>query len=114
MDGKHQDFLTELGARLAAVRHDRGLTQEQVAEMVGVDPQTVQRAERGRTSLSLARLRDVALALDVDLAELFKAADVEVPAERLDRGAAELLAVWAGVPDERRDRAVRVLREFTR
>ena len=56
MDGNQRKFLTDLGARLAAVRRERGLTQEQVAEVVGVDPQTIQRAENGRTSLSLARL----------------------------------------------------------
>ncbi len=114
MDGNQRKFLTDLGARLAAVRRERGLTQEQVAEVVGVDPQTIQRAENGRTSLSLARLREVAAALDVELSELFKTRDDEVPSGQLGDGAVELLATWAAVPDERRDRAMRVLREFTR
>lgn len=114
MDGNHRQFLIDLGARLAVVRRDRGLSQEQVAETVGVDPQTIQRAERGRTSLSLARLNDIATALDLPLSELFKSEDEAIPEGQLPVRSAEVLAVWASVPEERRDRALRVLREFTR
>jgi len=56
----------------------------------------------------------VASALDVEPSELLKTRDTELPSARLADGAVELLATWAAVPDERRDRAMRVLREFTR
>ena len=108
-----QPFLRDVGARLAEVRRTRGLTQEQLAEIVGVDPQTIQRAETGRTSLSLLRIRRVADALDVNLGELFREVGAEMPEQWLEPGAAELLAVWSGVPEARRALALRVLRAFS-
>jgi len=39
---------TSLGIALAALRHRRGLTQEQLAARLGIDPTYVSQIERGR------------------------------------------------------------------
>ena len=70
--------VASIGQLRRARRSAPKLTQEQLAELAGVDPQTVQRAETGRTALSLVRLRSVVGTLGVSLAELFAVEDGEL------------------------------------
>ncbi len=107
-------FLRDVGARLAEVRRSRGLTQERLAEAIRVDPQTIQRAETGRAALSLSRLREIANVLDIGLAELFRDLHAPVLVQGEDPHAVEALSAWRGIPAERRDLALRMLREFGR
>ena len=108
-----RDFLQGLGARLAEIRHDRGLSQEQVAEAAGVDPQTIQRAETGRTALSLARLRVIAGVLGIGLQDLFTALGSEVPVPNLDPDEIKVMSMWRKIPADRRELALQVLKAFT-
>lgn len=64
----------QLGRELRRVRLARNLTQADVAERVETDPETISRFERGATLPSLARLLDLAEALDVTVASLLGAA----------------------------------------
>lgn len=114
MDPDDGQFLRDVGARLAELRRSRGLTQDRLAEAIGVDPQTVQRAETGRAALSLSRLRDIADTLDIGLAELFREVHTPIVVQGTDPQAVEALALWRGIPAERRELAMRVLREFGR
>jgi transcriptional regulator with XRE-family HTH domain len=107
------DLVRSVGARLAAARKARALTQEAVAELAGVDPQTVQRAEAGRVSLSLPRLKLLADALGVPMTVLFDVAP-EVPAAPWDPDDARIVALWRRVPPARRELALRVLGAFAR
>lgn len=59
-----------VGQNIAAARKERGLTQAQLGDMAGIDAITVSRTETGSTTLSLARLVEIADALDVSLATL--------------------------------------------
>ena len=109
----HREFLRAVGTRLSEVRRDRGLTQEQLAELVGVDPQTIQRAETGRTALSLLRLRAIARALGVGLAELFTAEDGQlsgVPEAPWVDDELQAAVAFKAIPEDRRRWAVKVLR----
>lgn len=58
----------EWGARLRAARQDKGLTQNELAELAEIDQANVSRVEAGRAGLN-AMLR-VAAALGVTLEEL--------------------------------------------
>lgn len=49
-------FARMLGRALAKARTESGLTQEQVANRLGVDPQTISRQERGANWPTLPRL----------------------------------------------------------
>jgi transcriptional regulator with XRE-family HTH domain len=54
-----------IGARVRALRQARGLTQEAVAESLGVQPTAVTRFETGAVGLSLTTLCDLADVLGV-------------------------------------------------
>lgn len=49
-EGKQELLATVVGHRLAAVRHARGLTQQQVAERMGVTKGRVSQIEQGKIS----------------------------------------------------------------
>ena len=107
------DFLRAVGARLAEIRHERGLTQEVVAEQAGVDPQTIQRAETGRTALSLSRLRVISGVLGVGMAELFTGVGEPIPEPVMDPDEIRLNSIWKKIPADRRDLAMKVMKAFT-
>jgi len=60
---QEDQFAKRIGRALAKQRLAKNLTQEQVAERIGVEQETISRFERGATLPPLLRL--------VDLAELF-------------------------------------------
>lgn len=61
-----------LGARIKEFRDRQGLTQLQLAERIGVAPQTVSQIERGKEGTSMANLVRISTVLDVPLSELFE------------------------------------------
>lgn len=61
-----------LGARVKELRKARGLSQEQLAEVIGIVPAHVSRIEVGRSYTTLDRLERIANALDVPIKELFE------------------------------------------
>lgn len=107
------DLLHLLGSRLGALRRERGLTQEQLAEAAGLEPLTLSRVENGSRTLSIANLARVAACLDVGLGELV---DVDRPLPRATADPDELAwtRLWHAMSPEQRDTAVRMLREFLR
>jgi len=60
-----------LGSRIALLRHRRELTQEALAERTGYSVDFIGLVERGVNAPTLARLEDIANALDVKLWHLF-------------------------------------------
>ncbi len=54
----------ELGFQVACLRIERGLTQAQLADLVGTKQPSIARLERGETTPSLQFLKRVAAALD--------------------------------------------------
>jgi transcriptional regulator with XRE-family HTH domain len=60
----------ELGRRINAYRGTAKLTQEELAERVGVTPETISRLERGTASTSVRTLVAIASALGVELRDL--------------------------------------------
>lgn len=59
-----------IGDRLREARLRANLTQEALAELVGVDHKTVHRVEYGTSDPSLGLLLRIAVAVNVPLAEL--------------------------------------------
>lgn len=60
-----------VGDTVRTLRNERGLTQEQLAQLAGLDRTTLVNFESGRRGLLYERLFDIADALDVPTAELF-------------------------------------------
>jgi transcriptional regulator with XRE-family HTH domain len=61
----------ERGHRIAEARKRRGLTQQDLAEKVGVHRVSIARLEAGARSPSMALARRIAGVLDTDIATLF-------------------------------------------
>lgn len=58
---------TEIGFRLRTMRQQAGLTQEQLAEMLGITSQQIQKYESGKSKLNTDRLQQFAHALSVTI-----------------------------------------------
>ena len=71
------DTKKQIGARIKALRKQAGLTQEQLAERVGLDTRHLSRLEVGRHFPSLDSLEKIAAALNVPLVEFFRFPDQE-------------------------------------
>jgi transcriptional regulator with XRE-family HTH domain len=63
----------DVGRRIAELRRERGWTQEQLAERLGIQANNLQRIELGMQNLTLHTLVRVANGLGVGLAPLFEA-----------------------------------------
>jgi transcriptional regulator with XRE-family HTH domain len=66
-------FFVELGARIAQIRKEQGITQVQLAEWLGVSQQTVNAYEVGRRRMVASALPTLAKLLGVSLEELMGA-----------------------------------------
>lgn len=72
------NFARLVGQAIAAQRAQKGLTQAEVAKVIGVDQETISRFERGATLPSLNRLVDIAELLQVPLDLLVRAGSSRV------------------------------------
>lgn len=98
------------------VRHRRwmvGMTQQQLAEKVGIKFQQIQKYETGANRISASRLWDIATALQVPVSFFFDglspegadADDESTPADLFsDREALELVRSYYAIPEDQRRR----------
>ena len=99
------------------IRHRRwlvGMTQQQLAEIVGIKFQQIQKYETGANRVSASRLWDIADALDVELSFFFEGLETEnserqesssVPADLLgDKEALDLVRSYYAIPENQRRR----------
>ena len=103
------------------IRHRRwlvGVTQQQLAEKVGIKFQQIQKYETGANRVSASRLWDIAESLDVDVSFFFagmEGTDAEaaphgeeqgsVPSDLLnDKEALDLVRSYYSIPEEQRRR----------
>ena len=99
------------------VRHRRwlvGMTQQQLAEKVGIKFQQIQKYETGANRVSASRLWDISEVLDVPVSFFFEGLDVEQAAvakeERMpldlmgDKEAMELIRSYYSIPENQRKR----------
>ncbi len=90
---RDQDLLDAIGRRIQRLRLERQLTQRQLAEAIGVEPESISRAETGAISLSLSNLFAVARALRVPLSALVDA-DLPLPAPEPGSDHGELVRLY--------------------
>ena len=79
--------------RAADIRKARGLSQDDLAEMVGVEQPTISRFERGYDGVTLRLIRQIATALGVSVGDLFT--DERSAAEQL------LVEAFRSLPEDR-------------
>lgn len=66
-----QQELIALGKRIRQIRERQGFSQEAFAEEAGVSRSHYGCIERGQFAVSLPKLIDIAIALNVEMSELF-------------------------------------------
>ncbi|MGK7652480.1 MULTISPECIES: helix-turn-helix domain-containing protein [unclassified Roseovarius] len=99
------------------IRHRRwlvGMTQQQLAQSVGIKFQQIQKYETGANRVSASRLWDIADALDVEVSFFFEGLDHEngdkevgdmIPADLLgDKEALDLIRSYYAIPENQRRR----------
>jgi transcriptional regulator with XRE-family HTH domain len=95
------------------IRHQRwltGMTQQQLAEAVGIKFQQIQKYETGMNRVSASRLWDIAAALDVSVGfffEGFEGTESVDPAGGdvlADKEALDLLRAYYAIPETQRRR----------
>lgn len=105
------------------IRHRRwliGMTQQQLAEHVGIKFQQIQKYETGANRVSASRLWDIADALDVQVSFFFEGLDEEpveadakgmVPADLMgDKEALDLVRSYYAIPENQRRRLFELAR----
>lgn len=105
------------------VRHRRwmvGMTQQQLAERVGIKFQQIQKYETGMNRVSASRLWDIADALEVPVSFFFDGLDqkssgaeseANLPADLLsDKEALELVRSYYAIPENQRRRLFELAR----
>jgi len=70
MNSRDEQFFRELGARVALARKEQQLTQQQLAEKLGIAQQTMAHYEGGRLKISASLLPLLAQILNLSLDEL--------------------------------------------
>lgn len=65
------------GAALKSLRTERGWTLAQVSERTGVPVSTLSKVENGKTELTMDRLLRISVALEVNIADLFRSPAAE-------------------------------------
>ena len=106
------------------VRHRRwmiGMTQQQLAERVGIKFQQIQKYETGANRVSASRLWDIAQTLEVPVSFFFEGLDGQIagdaektpalPADILgDKEALELIRSYYSIPENQRRRLFELAR----
>ncbi|WP_121633455.1 helix-turn-helix domain-containing protein [Tropicibacter alexandrii] len=106
------------------IRHRRwlvGMTQQQLAERVGIKFQQIQKYETGANRVSASRLWDIADALDVPVSFFFEGIEAEngettetaesIPADILgDKEALDLVRSYYAIPENQRRRLFELAR----
>jgi transcriptional regulator with XRE-family HTH domain len=72
---------------LTRIREERGLSQQGLADVSGVNKATINQIERGRRSPNLETLEKLAGALAVEMADFFPKAQAPLPLEEFAAGA---------------------------
>jgi transcriptional regulator with XRE-family HTH domain len=108
-----------VGKRIRQRRWLIGMTQQKLAEMVGIKFQQIQKYETGMNRVSASRLWDIAAALSVDVAFFFEGLDGNLIPEDLggmpsdilsDKEALDLLRSDYSIPENQRRRLVDLAR----
>ena len=73
--------LKRIGERIRALRREKGLTQEVLAERAKMHPTYLSEIENGKANVSLPALASLARGLRVSLADLFPARKRSLPLE---------------------------------
>jgi transcriptional regulator with XRE-family HTH domain len=106
--GRTQDIDRHVGARVRERRIMLGLTQQQLADLIGVTYQQAHKYERGINRISAGRLYEIAVVLSVPVGHFFEGLESQdtrtiSPRERM---CLELARNFSQIPNERHQEAL--------
>ncbi|MEM5519782.1 helix-turn-helix transcriptional regulator [Sulfitobacter sp. AS59] len=110
-----------VGQRIRQRRWLAGMTQQKLAELVGIKFQQIQKYETGANRVSASRLWDIADALGVEVAHFFEGLEAEkgksdglsqsIPADLIgDKEAMDLVRSYYSIPEHQRRRLFELAR----
>ncbi|GAA6174700.1 helix-turn-helix domain-containing protein [Sulfitobacter pacificus] len=110
-----------VGQKIRQRRWLTGMTQQRLAELVGIKFQQIQKYETGANRVSASRLWDIADALEVDVSFFFEGikseqeqaqeVDENVPSDLLgDKEAMDLIRSYYSIPEDQRRRLFELAR----
>jgi transcriptional regulator with XRE-family HTH domain len=115
----------KLGQRVRARRLEIGMSQERLAELLGVTFQQVQKYEKGVNRIAASRLHDIAISLEMPVARFFEgisgraAAVAESGRDHIDDALAtpegtQLMTLFASIKNQKvRRRVVELVKALT-
>jgi transcriptional regulator with XRE-family HTH domain len=103
-----QDIDHHVGARIRERRIMLGLTQQQLADLIGVTYQQAHKYERGINRVSAGRLFEIARVLSVPVSYFFEGLDTQTgrPIGQRERMCLELARNFAHISNERHQEAL--------
>ena len=106
--GRTQEIDRHVGARVRERRIMLGLTQQQLADLIGVTYQQAHKYERGINRVSAGRLYEIAQVLSVPVGYFFDGLDSQPtrPVSPRERMCLELARNFAQIPNERHQEAL--------
>jgi transcriptional regulator with XRE-family HTH domain len=110
-----------VGQRIRQRRWLAGMTQQKLAELVGIKFQQIQKYETGANRVSASRLWDIADALNVEVSHFFEGLEAEktknetipenIPADLIgDKEAMDLVRSYYAIPENQRRRLFELAR----
>jgi transcriptional regulator with XRE-family HTH domain len=108
----NQDLKKVIGAAIGAQREATGITQEKLAEAVGIATETVSRFETGKRLPSIEKLVDIAVYFRVPVAVFFQAIDAAVPQPKNDVIVQQIGALLENVPISGKQFVLKVAQDY--
>ena len=99
------EVLVEGGARLRAVRKERGYTQERLAELTKLSTRHIAGIEKGEANPSFEVLYTITSVLGVSFDAIFNPAD-----EQMEREIQEITGLYRACPEQGRQMVLAVIR----
>ncbi len=62
---------TKVGLNIREIRIKKGLTQEQLSLLTGIDRGYISNTEQGKRNISIIYLEKIAIALNINISDLF-------------------------------------------
>ena len=104
----------DIGTRIRTTRHERGITQDELADRVGVSRSAVAQWETGRTGQVTGNLARIAAVLEVNVEYLVHGNDKRAMAEARQGDELALLRLYRECDPEDRQMLLRTARRLAR
>ena len=102
-----ENFVIIIGNNISTSRRKLKLTQETLAEMIGVNQDTISRVEKGTTPPKVAKLPDYAKALKCSVLDLLR-----TPDDGLGEHAAIFAEIISGLSPQNQKKLLKIVTEF--